>query len=142
MPLKGGEGMKLTDERKKMIIADYVITHNFCETARNCGVSATSVRNVVHAEPEFADRLEQKKAEIGDRVVQYLASKEDKLYRFIDTYLDAMLDPDKIKAASVNQLSTTFGTVLDKFVNLKAVTGDAANNVCIKIDSSLKELSE
>lgn len=106
---------KLTDRKKKRIIADYVQCGNYREVARAHKVSDTTVRRIVKDDPETAEKIAQKKNENATDILKHMESRKKDVCVFIDKYLDAMMSDEKIASASVNQLSTAFGTVIDKF---------------------------
>ena len=54
---------RLTDKRKKKIIADYVQLGSYNAVSKINGVSATTVKNVVLKSADFVEKCEQKKEE-------------------------------------------------------------------------------
>lgn len=57
---------KLTDKQKKKIIADFVETNNYCETARRNNISETTARRICKDDnnKEVKEKVEQKKKKI------------------------------------------------------------------------------
>ena len=51
-------------------------------------------------------------------MLSYMESKREEAQNLLGLYLQAMADPDKIAEASLPQLSTAFGTIVDKFAML------------------------
>ena len=88
---------KLTDKEKKQILAHYVETQNYSETARLTGVSRATVQQNTKD------------------VLGYMQTQKETVCKLITTYLSAMLDPEKIKKANVVQLATALGILIDKF---------------------------
>ena len=87
-------------------------------------VSDATVKKVVKEDPESARLCAQKKRE---------KSKQGEAQELLGLYLKAMADPDKIAEATLPQLSTAFGTIVDKF----AMLGDQS---CIEVpDDGLVE---
>ena len=67
--------IKLTDKQKKKIIADYISTGNYSETARMNGkISPNTVKAIVNADEEFANKCEQKKEENIKDILDYMDS--------------------------------------------------------------------
>ena len=93
---------KLTDKEKKQILAHYVETQNYSETARLTGVSRATVQH-------------QKNEQNTKDVLGYMQTQKETVCKLITTYLAAMLDPEKIKKANVVQLATALGILIDKF---------------------------
>lgn len=106
---------RLTDRQKKKIIADYVELGSYASVARKHKVSDKTVKSVVISDPETTRKSEQKKEQNTADILAYMDTKKEKVCKFIDKYLDAMMSDEKIASATVNQLSTAFGTVIDKF---------------------------
>lgn len=108
-------GAKLTDRQKKKIIADYVQLHNYRKTAKLNNVAESTVRKVVSENPLCADLCALKKEQNAQDMLAYMESKQGEAQELLGLYLKAMADPDKISEATLPQLSTAFGTIVDKF---------------------------
>ena len=67
--------------------------------------------------------VHKKKRENSQDMLSYLESKRGEAQNLLGLYLQAMADPDKIAEATLPQLSTAFGTIVDKF----AMLGDQSN---------------
>ena len=65
----------------------------------------------------------QKKRENSQDMLSYLESKRGEAQNLLGLYLQAMADPDKIEQATLPQLSTAFGTIVDKFAMLGDQSG-------------------
>lgn len=127
---------RLTDKKKKTIIADYLDLGTYSQTAKKNGVSVNTVKNIVKADPEFAKKCNDKKEANANDIIEHLEKRKGKAFLLIDRYLDEMLNEDKIKSATINQLSTTFGTVIDKFVK---TGGSEGNGVLEELIKGLKD---
>lgn len=55
---------KLTDEKRKMLIADYAESGSYKATAKRFGVSDNTVRRICQNEPEMSRKVAQKKQKI------------------------------------------------------------------------------
>lgn len=115
---------RLTDKQKKSIIADYAEIGSYNAVAKKHGVSDNTVRRVVMADPDFSEKVEQKKKENSADILAYMDTKKDVVCAIIEDYLDALRDPEKIEKATTVQLSTTLGTLIDKWTNTKQINGD------------------
>ena len=107
----------LTDRQKKKIIADYVECENYSQVARKYKVSATTVKNTVLKDQKSMEMCEQKKEQNTAEILEHMDTKKEVVNQIIDTYLSALLDPEKIAKATPSQLTTALGTVIDKFTN-------------------------
>lgn len=118
---------KLTDKQKKKLIADYLECENYSEVARKYDVSRTTAKKIICADREITEKLAEKQEENTKDVLKYMEEKKDKVCELIGAYIEAMLTPEKIEEASVNQLSTALGTIIDKFTKVSS-NADAAEN--------------
>lgn len=106
---------RLTDRKKKKIIADYMELGSYRATAKKNGVSDDSVRRVVEKCGDFQQKLEQKKEENTADILAYMESKREIVCKILDKGLDALNSPDKLKEASPAQITTALGTLIDKW---------------------------
>ena len=113
--MQKNQRQKLTDLKKKKIIAEYVKQGNYSAVAREYGVSRTTVKKIVENNSDITELMADKYEKNTQDILAYMDSKRDKIYTFIDKYLDLFMDKNKLDEASINQLSTAFGTVIDKF---------------------------
>ena len=111
-------GARLTDKQKKKIVADYVQLQNYRAVAKLNDVSANTVRRVIAENPDLEQKCTQKKEQNTQDMLSYLGSKREEAQNLLGMYLQAMADPDKIAEATLPQLSTAFGTIVDKFAML------------------------
>jgi hypothetical protein len=106
----------MNDRKKQKIIADYVETQNYSETGRMNGVSKTTVANIVKKNTKIAEKLQQKKEENTADMVAYMDTRRAKAQAAMDACLDAMADPARIANATLSQVGTVFGILVDKFM--------------------------
>lgn len=114
---------RLTDKQKKKIVADYVQLQSYRAAAKLNDVSDATVKKVVKEDPESARLCAQKKRENSQDMLSYLESKRGEAQNLLGLYLQAMADTDKIAEATLPQLSTAFGTIVDKFAMLGDQSG-------------------
>ena len=115
---------RLTDAQKKKVIADYVEVGSYAAVGRMNGVSDKTVKAIVKADSETSRISEQKKKQNTLDMLQYMDDRRKKAQKIMDTYLEALLNPEKIKNASLSQIATAFGIIIDKFVKNTNVTSD------------------
>lgn len=128
-------GVKIDNQKIQEIIASYALTNSYNATAKETGVCANSVKNIINKQKaenseEFAKVCEEKKEEFveyADRLINKAMSK-----------LDKALDRDDIP---VNNLTTVIGTLYDKRALAK---GEMTSNtsISIKMTDEIKELSK
>ncbi len=118
--------IRLSDKQKKKVIADYIELGSYNAAARKNGISNKTAKAIVCEDPEFAQTSQRKKDKNAAEIIDYMDTKKQMVCRIIDRYLTEMLDEQKIKRASVLQLATTMGIIIDKF------TASAQNEQAIK----------
>lgn len=131
---------KLTDKEKKKIIADYIETQNYSETARINNVADNTVRAIVLDNKEVAEKLEQKKLENTQSTIEYMQTQHMTKKRILDKILKAI----ESKAENIDMftnirdLATAYGIILDK--ELKVLELQKANSTNIDELNKVKEL--
>lgn len=108
---------KLTDRQKKKIIADYVENGNYSETARLNNTTDVTVRRVVEEDKDnVLKKVEQKKEENTENMLEYLQNKRDDKKRVVELCFRALEDklanPDMF--TSVKDIITVYGIIADK----------------------------
>lgn len=108
---------KLTDRQKKKIIADYVENGNYSETARLNNTTDVTVRRVVEEDKDnILKKVEQKKDENTEDMLEYLQNKRDDKKRVVELCFKALEDklatPDMF--TSVKDIITVYGIIADK----------------------------
>lgn len=119
-------GRRLSDEEKKKIVADYINTQNYCETARINNVSEANVRRIIKEDKNIKDiteKCEQKKQENTRDILKYMDSIYEKQKSIIDLSLSALekklKNPDMF--TSVKDIATVYGVIFDKALKYKEI---------------------
>ena len=103
---------RLTDKQKKRIISDYVNIGSYNTVGKMHGISATTVKNVVLKNSETVELCEQKKKQNTMDMLEFRETRKQKTQEIIDQLLNCM--PDKIPRASLVQIVTAYGVLVDK----------------------------
>lgn len=115
--------IKLTDKQKKKIVADYIQTQNYRETARINNVDRETVKKLVNEDKDFAQKLAIKKEENTQDILEYMNSIKEKQKRIIDLSLQALEDklenPDMF--TNVKDIATVYGVIFDKALKYKEI---------------------
>lgn len=131
---------RLTDKKKKKIVADYLELGSYNAAAKLNGVCGQTVRRIVEESPDFSENLKQKKAENTADVLAYMESKRGIVCEIIGKGLSALNDPGKLADATPAQITTAIGTLIDKW---SAVSGSAAEEIREDgLSKSLREMAE
>ena len=131
---------RLTDAQKKKIVADYAEIGTYATVGRMNGVSDKTVKAIIKADPETSRISEQKKKQNTLDMLQYMEDRRKKAQKTMDVYLEALSDPEKIKNASLSQIATAFGIIIDKFVKNTNATSDL--NKLDEMLANIKTLDE
>lgn len=126
---------RLTDKQKKKIVADYVQLGSYNATAKINGVSLNTVKKIVQGNADIAEMCNQKREQNTAEMIAFMDSRKGEAQKVIDAYLKALADPEKLDGASLSQIATALGIVVDKFTKNTVNGSDSMN----KLDSLLKE---
>lgn len=107
----------LTDKQKKKIVAHWVECNNYSETARKFKLSPSGVKKIVQEDNDSVKKCEQKKEENTQDMIEYMETKKQKVFEFIDLVFDDIASEEKIKKTPINQLVTSVGILMDKYSN-------------------------
>lgn len=113
--------IKLTDEQKKKIIADYVDNQNYSKTAKMNGVTDTTVRTLVKQDINTLKKVEQKKEQNTQTMLQMIDETNDKRLNTIAKIVEAI----ESKASTVDMftnikdLASAYGILVDKELKFK-----------------------
>ena len=121
---------KLTDKQKKKIIADYVDNGNYSETARLNNTTDTTVRTIIKENKNITlKKMEQKKEENTQDMLQYLESKKEDKKRVIELCFKALEDklasPDMF--TSIRDIAMVYGIIVDKDLKIKEIEATKTN---------------
>ena len=124
--------VKLTDELKKKIIADYVQNGNLRETARmNGNISPNTVKKIVNENKEFEHICTQKQQENTKDILEYMSSNYEKQKKVIDLSLNAMIN--KLESndifTSLKDIATVYGIIFDKALKYKELENKHKSNL-------------
>lgn len=113
---------RLTDKRKKKIIADYLETESYNATAKKNGVCGQTVRRVIEESQNITEKFKEKKEQNDADILAYMESQRGLVCQIIQKGLDALNSPDKLKEATPAQITTALGTLIDKFTMVRNLT--------------------
>lgn len=106
---------RLTDRKKKKIIADYLETESYNATAKKNGVCGQTVRRVVEESNGITENLKKKKEENTADILAYMESQKGIVCEILEKGLAALNSPEKLAEASPSQITTALGTLIDKW---------------------------
>ena len=100
--------MKIDAQMMEKLYSDYKISNNFKSVAEKNNVSVYMVKKAVA-------RFSMLNKEARDDVISYIDTKRKDACDFINKCLSIMADDDKLSKASVNQIASAMGIVIEKF---------------------------
>ena len=133
---------RLTDKQKKKIIADYVQLQSYRAAARQNGVSDATVRKIVKGDPESSQKCALKKEENAKDMLSYMDSKKERVQEIIDVYLGVLTDPEKLEGATLQQITTALGTLIDKWTVIDDRKNGDSFHQTVEDDPITKSLKE
>lgn len=123
-------GIKIDNKKIAEVITSYALTNSYNATAKECGVSANSVKNIITKQKkENSDEFEKICKEKKETFVQ----KADKIIDKAMDKLDKSLDKEDI---APNQLTTVIGTLVDK---KRLVAGETTENNKFEVNIKVVE---
>lgn len=131
---------RLTDRKRKKIIADYIESGNYRATGRKNGVSAATVKKVVCEMSDIEQKLSQKKEQNTQDILSYMESQRDIVCSIIGKGLKVLNDEDKLREAAPSQITTALGTLIDKWATINGNSEEDASED--GLSKSLRELAE
>lgn len=113
----GEKRKQLTDKQIKKILADYTLLQSYARTAKANNVPESTVRYHVNSKKnkKVADLCTLKKEEVTQDMLSYMDSKKERVQEIIDVYLGVLTDPEKLEGATLQQITTALGTLIDKW---------------------------
>lgn len=135
---------KLTDKQKKKIIADYVDNGNYSETARLNNTTDTTVRTIIKENKNIVlKKMEQKKEENTQDMLQYLESKKEDKKRVIELCFKALEDklasPDMF--TSIRDIAMVYGILVDKDLKYKEIMNNRVKeDKLVKVEELLSKI--
>ena len=131
---------RLTDRKKKKIIADYLETESYNATAKKNGVCGQTVRRVVEESNGITENLKKKKEENTADILAYMESQKGIVCEILQKGLAALNSPEKLAEASPSQITTALGTLIDKWAMISG--GPSDNGKEDELSKSLREMAE
>lgn len=139
---------KITDKQKKKIIADYIETQNYSETARMNNISDMTVRRILEKEDkqEVLKKVEQKKEENTQTTLEYMQSQHETKKRILDKLLKAIEEKSENvdMFTNIKDLATAYGIILDKELKFIEVRNNKQEKkeTMEKLDELLKGIKD
>lgn len=116
---------RLSDRKKKLIIADYAELGSYAATSRKHGVAVDTVRRVVLTDPESLETVNRKKDANTQDVLSYMDGKVAAFKLLGDYVFDKRLNPgvneEELAKLPLDKLMAVFGIATDKMLKSKEI---------------------
>lgn len=122
---------RLTDRKRKQIVADYLETQSVNAAARRSGVSWDTAKRVLDESGDIAQKLEEKKAQNSEDILAYMDSQRQTVCEIIGKGLAVLNDPEKLREATPAQITTAIGTLIDKWTQMGRADSDGGGGVVL-----------
>jgi hypothetical protein len=132
---------KLTDKAKKEIIAKKAEGLTNCRLASMYHVSETTIRRVLQNDPCTAKMVEEKKKENTETVLAYMEGRTNIVCEIIGNGLEVLADKEKMRSASLAQITTALGTLIDKWTGNLSLRTAGQEVIDDPLSASLKALA-
>ena len=129
---------KMSEKKRKKIIADWALEGSYRAAARKNNVSPSTVRRLVLAEPELAEAARDKKRAHARDMLSYMDGKRDAVCDIIGLGLEELSDPDRLKAAGIRDIATTMGILIDKWTRAQQ-TAQGKEPVTVELGPGVEE---
>ena len=106
--------------------------------AKKHGVTHQTVKRIVDASPDISEKVQQKKEENTAEMLAFMESQKGAMQEAIVLHLKALTDPEKISTATLSQIATSFGIIVDKATKNTASSNDSLN----KLDGLIREFRD
>ena len=131
---------RLTDRKKKKIIADYVQLGSYNATAKMNGVSLNTVKKLVQGNEDIAEMCNQKKEENTADILDYMDSQRDDVCKVLGICLSELKKAERYEKTPPQQIATTMAILIDKYTSFGGGPKDEAEED--GLSRSLRELGE
>ncbi len=131
---------RLTDRKKKKIVADYLELQSYRATARKNNVSGDTVKRVVEKCGDFKQKAAQKKEENTADILAYMESQREDVCKFLEQAMGELRNPEKLAKAQLQQIATTMAIIIDKYTAISGGPADTAEED--DLSRSLRELGK
>ena len=135
---------RLTDAEKKKIVADYVINQNYSETARLNNCSDKQVKRIIVANEEVAKKVEVKKQENTQNMLEWFTSQYATKQRILNKLLKAIEDKSEDNDINtIKELATAYGIILDKELKMMEMQrGNGSREDIMKVEELLEKIKD
>lgn len=131
--------MRFTEQQKKTIIAERLQGESLRKLGAKYGVSSTTIMKITNKDGAFKKAAEKKTREIEESILKHMEAQKPRVNMLLDQLLDEMGNKDKQAAATLVQLATTMGILIDKFTSFEQSQAAQSSSEDDPITKAIKE---
>lgn len=113
-----------------------MLTNSMGDAAKMNHVCKSTVSRLIKKDTEAVELATRKKEQNSLDMLTYMEQAQEKVENIVDIYLDALTDKEKIENASLQQVATSLGILIDKW------TQHMGNSSTSGVDTPADELSK
>ena len=146
-------GVKTDNQTKADIMASYSLTNSYNATAKELGISDSTVKKIIEEKKELfqdkANRIIDKSLSLLERRIDLASNNEDELEEIIEMIWNQDKDElnenqkksiirklSKMQLNSLSELTTALGTLYDK---MRLAKGESTNNNTFEVSIKVIE---
>ena len=120
---------RLTDFKKKKIVADYIESKSINRAAKINGVSWDRAKKAIEEYKEIEKKIEEKNEENTKTILEYMEKRKSIVCEIIEKGLTVLNNQNKLEEASPAQITTAVGTLIDKFAAVERIKEEYYNGI-------------
>lgn len=132
---------KLRSKDEAVIIAKRADGATIGTLAKQYKISESTVRRILRKNEELIEQAKREQEEQKKTLQRFMLSKTDLACDICDKIMQELLNENKLKEASVSQLATAMGILLDKYAGLRERDGGNESKIVI-IGASAEEVEK
>lgn len=106
---------KLTEEQETEVVMKLAEGASYASLAKEYGVTPPTISNIKKRHPEFLQIFTQKKEENIKSFLDHMEDRKEEAFISFDKLLHALSNDAKIEKATLSQVATALGIIVDKF---------------------------
>lgn len=110
---------RLSDRDIKAMIALYIEGESMRSLSRRFHVAASTVKRAIDRSEGVVERAREKQEANTLEMLAFMDSRKQKAQSFIDQCFESLQDEEKFQKASLQQIATSLGIIVDKFTSIQ-----------------------
>ena len=124
------QGKKIDDQTRAMIVAALTV-----ESAENVAkafhVAPSTVHRIRNSEPRLKELATIKKAQAEKTMEMFMEQMQSEAQNFVKKALEAIQSEEKLASATLSQIATAMGIVIDKWGKIQTMPDESQSGVIL-----------